>query len=543
MKEKRLLDELIDYSQSGVVPMHMPGHKRNAKADYLDILNAQYDITEIDGFDNLHSPEGILKDVMDKATKLYKSSNTYFLINGSTCGILAGMKACLKHGDEIIMARNCHKSVYHGVELLGLTPYFLYPERVEIAGGGSENINEAGLDLNKYENKHENRQCDKQNSICGQIEPVKLEELLQTHPNVKLVIITSPTYEGIISDIKELSKVAHKYNIPLMVDAAHGAHMGFNDYFGPSAVSEGADIVINSLHKTMPSLTQTALAHVNGCLVNEKEFARCLSIFETSSPSYLLMASIDGCVSLVAEKGEELFAAYESRVRRFYEEIKGLKRLKVLKAHMIPNNQNKPKVLENPVQIDGEECRLCERDNELKECINKDPGKIVVFTKGIGISGVELSKILRSEYKIEVEMASLEYIIAMTGLMDTDENLCRLAEALNEIDSELEKQEKNIYENEVIERVLGDNSLEYSFTIIDEQFGNTASDYLYKIEEAIGMAKRRVFLSDAVGHISGEYVWAYPPGIPILIPGQVIKEEDVRGIMEMMKSGVNVCRG
>ena len=309
MKEKRLLDELIDYSKSGAVPMHMPGHKRNAKADYLDILNAQYDITEIDGFDNLHRPEGILKAAMNKAATLYKSSNTFFLINGSTCGILAGMKSCLKHGDEIIMARNCHKSVYHGVELLGLTPYFLYPENVE--------------------------------GICGQISPVELEELIQAHTNVKLVVITSPTYEGIISDIEELSKVAHRYNIPLMVDAAHGAHMGFNDYFGPSAVSAGADIVINSLHKTMPSLTQTALAHVNGGLVNEKEFARCLSIFETSSPSYLLMASIDGCINLVMDKGEELFDAYEQRVRRFYEAVKELEHLRVLDYKYAQDNKLK----------------------------------------------------------------------------------------------------------------------------------------------------------------------------------------------------------
>ena len=467
MKEKRLLDELIDYSKSGAVPMHMPGHKRNAKADYLDILNAQYDITEIDGFDNLHSPEGILKDAMNKAATLYKSSNTFFLINGSTCGILAGMKSCLKHGDEIIMARNCHKSVYHGVELLGLTPYFLYPENVE--------------------------------GICGQISPVELEELIQAHTNVKLVIITSPTYEGIISDIEELSKVAHRYNIPLMVDAAHGAHMGFNDYFGPSAVSAGADIVINSLHKTMPSLTQTALAHVNGGLVDGKEYGRCLSIFETSSPSYLLMASIDGCINLVMDKGEDLFDAYEQRVRRFYEAVKGLKRLRVLGFEYAQNNN-----------------------------LKKDPGKIVVFTTGIGISGVKLSEILRSEYKIEVEMASLEYIIAMTGLMDGEENLHRLASALNEIDLRCDfDREKKI-----------SNLTDLYFKIIDENDKAT-----YTIEETISTDKRNVKANAAIGCISGEYVWAYPPGIPILIPGQVIREEDVVGIRQMIENGVNICKG
>lgn len=495
MKENRLLDELTIYSESCAVPMHMPGHKRNVDvADYLKVLNAKLDITEIDGFDNLHNPTGILKDAMDKAATLYKSSNTYFLINGSTCGILAGMKACLKHGDEIIMARNCHKSVYHGVELLGLTPYFLYPERI-------------------FKNVADSDLCGGENGICGQISPAKLEELILTHNNVKLVIITSPTYEGIISDIKELSKVAHKYNIPLMVDAAHGAHMGFNDYFGPSAVSAGADIVINSLHKTMPSLTQTALAHVNGGLVNEKEFARCLSIFETSSPSYLLMASIDGCINLVMDKGEELFAEYEKRVRRFYENVKGLKKLRVM----------------------GEETN--------SDCqYRKDPGKIVVFTTGLGISGTSLSEILRRDYGIEVEMAASNYIIAMTGLIDIDENLMKMAAALNEIDSGYEMLDKTIYENELEDEVV-DKDLEHRFTVIDRCFDNTASDYPCKIEDAIGMPKETVACSDAIGNISGEYVWAYPPGIPILIPGQIIKEEDVKGIREMIANGVSVCRG
>ena len=484
MKENRLLDELTIYSKSGAVPMHMPGHKRNVDvADYLKVLNAKLDITEIDGFDNLHNPTGILKCAMDKAATLYKSSNTYFLINGSTCGILAGMKACLKHGDEIIMARNCHKSVYHGVELLGLTPYFLYPEKIE--------------------------------GICGQISPVELEELIQAHKNVKLVIITSPTYEGIISDIEELAKVAHKYSLPLMVDAAHGAHMGFNEYFGPSAVEAGADIVINSLHKTMPSLTQTALAHVNGKLVDASEYARCLSIFETSSPSYLLMASIDGCINLVMDKGEKLFAAYENRVRSFYENVKGLKNLRVMGV--------------------GEEANL--------DCqYRKDPGKIVVFTNGLEISGVCLSEVLRKEYNIEVEMAANNYIIAMTGLIDSDENLVKMAAALNEIDSGRERLEKTICGNEVGDEV-GDKGLEYRFTVIDRCFDKTASDYPCKIEDAIGMPKETVACSDAIGNISGEYVWAYPPGIPILIPGQIIKEEDVKGIREMIANGVSVCRG
>ena len=497
MKENRLLDELTIYSESCAVPMHMPGHKRNVDvADYLKVLNAKLDISEIDGFDNLHNPTGILKDAMDKAATLYKSSNTYFLINGSTCGILAGMKACLKHGDEIIMARNCHKSVYHGVELLDLTPYFLYPERI-------------------FENVADSDLCGGENGICGQISPAKLEELILTHKNVKLVIITSPTYEGIISDIEKLSKVAHKYNIPLMVDAAHGAHLGFNDYFGPSAISEGADIVINSLHKTMPSLTQTALAHVNGGLVNEKEFARCLSIFETSSPSYLLMASIDGCVNLVMDKGEELFAEYEKRVRRFYENVKGLKNLRVMGV--------------------GEEAN--------SECqYRKDPGKIVVFTSGLGISGTSLSEILRRDYGIEVEMAASNYIIAMTGLIDIDENLMKMAAALNEIDSRYERLEKNICGNEVRDEVVN-KGLEYRFNVIDRCFDKTTSDYPYKIEDAIGMSKETVTCSEAIGRISGEYVWAYPPGIPILIPGQIIKEEDVTGIREMIENGVNVCRG
>ncbi len=443
--EKRLLDELLAYSKSDYAPMHMPGHKRNVSVDYLDILNANLDITEIEGFDNLHNPTGIIKEAMDRAAKVYKSDNTFFLINGSSCGILAGMKACLKYGDEIIMARNCHKSVYHGVELLGLTPFYIYP-----------------------------KECG--NGILGEVDSNEVAQMVAKHPKIKLVIITSPTYEGVISDIEKIAKICHRAGIPLMVDEAHGAHLGFSDFFGKSARSLGADIVINSLHKTMPSLTQTALAHINGDLVDSEEFARNLSIFESSSPSYLLMAAIDGCMNLLEEKGDELFGTYEENVRWFYEST-FLEKLKLFR------------------------------------CENKDPGKIVVLTKGY-IDGNELADILRSQYKIEVEMSLSNYLIAMTGLLEKKEGLLRLSVALLEIDKML-KEKRNERE-------------ELIYTCKEE--------YPVSITQAVNISKELVKIEDSFGRISGEYVYAYPPGIPVVVPGQRIS----RGNVEWMRDiGVN----
>ena len=231
-----LYKKLAAYDKKNIYPFHMPGHKRKKLNETLPY---NIDITEITGFDNLHNPKGIIKDCMENMEKIYETENSYILINGSTCGLLAAIHGVTKREDSILIARNCHKAVYHGIELRNLKSYYIYPK-----------IN-----------------CDYH--FFQQIDLKMLDETLKNHTQIKTVLITSPSYEGVVLDVNEISKIVHKYGGTLIVDEAHGAHLPFfekycekKDFLPKSAIYQGADIVIQSLHKTLTALTQTAVLHI-----------------------------------------------------------------------------------------------------------------------------------------------------------------------------------------------------------------------------------------------------------------------------------------
>ncbi len=427
-----IIDKL---SQNKKIPMHMPGHKRNtALAPYLKRLGADLDITEIEGFDNLHMPCGIIYESMQKAAKLRNAKSAFYLVGGTTAGILASVCATIDYGDKVIVARNCHKSVYNALEMQDAETVFVMPK------------------------------IDAKTGIAGSIEPICIENAIKENPDAKLVILTSPTYEGVTSDIKEICKIAHSHNIPVLVDGAHGAHLGFSDDFLPDNIRQEADISVESLHKTLPSLTQTAVCYVNSDLVDCEKIADKLTVFQSSSPSYLLMASIDGCINLLIEKKEELFCDWNERLEYFYKKCKDLKNLRIL---------------ENNVEFFG-----------------LDKTKIVILTK----NGPWLSESLRN-MGIECEMTAPGYVVAMTGMGDTKEMLSYLATCLLKLDKEAEiwQGTKNI------SILLPEKAL--------------------KIKDAKKKEFEWVKIEDSLGRISAGYVFAYPPGVPIIAPGEMISEE------------------
>lgn len=458
-----LLDALQAYSADDRIPMHMPGHKRNTDmAEALERLGARYDITEIDGFDNLHEPSGVLAAAMDRAARLWNSRRSFFLVNGSTCGILAGIRTLTRRGGKILMARGCHKAVYHAVELCGLEPVFLLPPADERFG------------------------------ISASIRPEQVTQALQLHPDVCLVVLTSPTFEGVISDVAAVCRVAHARNIPVLVDEAHGAHLDFSPFFSGGAVAAGADLVIQSLHKTLPSLTQTAIAHLNGPRADPGEFARQLGIFETSSPSYLLLSSMDCCVRLLEAQGPLLFSRWEERLRAFDERILPLARLRVL-CHGRDSREGHPGFF------------------------GFDPGKLVISTRGTDLTGPALADRLRSEYRIELEMASGDYAIAMTGAGDRPQWLSALADALLAVDRTCAPAAREQAPGlpPLPRRVCG-------------------------IAQALEAPRRSLPEAAAEGAVSAGYVWAYPPGIPLLIPGEQISGALLRTLRALFRQGVHL---
>ncbi|MDO4345589.1 MAG: aminotransferase class V-fold PLP-dependent enzyme, partial [Eubacteriales bacterium] len=304
----QLYRKLKEYSQSEAYPFHMPGHKRR-----LGVPEGirEIDITEIDGFDNLHHAEGILKEAQQRAAKLYGAEETYYLVNGSTAGILAAISACVGQGGKLLMARNSHKAAYHAAEVRALKTVYLYPQRI---GGEKDGGLFSGAGL------------------AGSISPADVRRALENDSKIEAVFLTSPTYDGIVSDIKEIAGIAHSFGVPLIVDEAHGAHFGFHPYFPESSVRLGADIVIHSLHKTLPSMTQTALLHQNGVLVKRERIQKYLDIYQTSSPSYVMMACMDGCIEMLRQQGDVLFEDFAERLEWIGREADGLKHIHLLRC-------------------------------------------------------------------------------------------------------------------------------------------------------------------------------------------------------------------
>ena len=280
-----ILAKLEDYSKAGYVPMHMPGGKRNT--EYAS--TSEFDITEIDGFDNMHNAEGIIKNASDRAARLYRADKTLMLVNGSTAGILSAVCGATKRKGKIIVARNCHVSVYNALIIAQLEPVYVIPEVDESTGIYR------GLTLEQV------RKC------------------VESNRDAQAVIITSPTYEGVVSEVREIASYLHEKGIPLIVDEAHGAHFEFSEEFPESAVKAGADIVINSIHKTLPALTQTALLHISGNYVDYDKVERFWNIYQTTSPSYILMASIDRCMRIIEEQGDYIFKNYISKLKNLRE--------------------------------------------------------------------------------------------------------------------------------------------------------------------------------------------------------------------------------
>ena len=479
-REERLVSRLAQYNQTDMYPFHMPGHKRlkgeaGAGAPEMEFPNPfTIDITEIDGFDNLHHPEGILRESMEWAAGVYGAARTYYLVNGSSSGILASVSACVGHGGRILMARNCHKSAYHGAYLNRMNTVYLYPQPVPEMG------------------------------IQGGILPEDVEKALKTYPDIRAVLVVSPTYDGIVSDIHKIAEIVHRAGLPLIVDEAHGAHFRYADEFPVSALEQGADLVIQSVHKTLPSLTQTALLHVgrggeDGPRVDLARLERFLQIYQSSSPSYVLMASIENAVAVMeqlrAERGMEGNAIdrYVRRIRDMRERLGRMNRLKLV----------------------GEELR------GRYGIFNVDISKVVIATGGAGISGAELDRRLRERYHLEMEMCAAGYATAITSVFDSGEGLLRLERALMEIDGECAgKLPGTARENSVHEFALAKS--------------------LMPIAEAMDGETVQVELSGSCGCISGEYIYVYPPGIPIIAPGEEISREALDLVMDYMRKGLAV---
>lgn len=367
------------------------------------------------------------------------------------------------------MSRNCHKAAYHGVFLNRLRVEYIYPQIIEEFG------------------------------IQGGLVPEDVEQVLKTDHDIQAVLVVSPTYDGIVSDVEKIVEICHGCGIPLIVDEAHGAHFRYHKGFPVSALELGADVVIQSLHKTLPAFTQTSILHVKGDLVDRERLEHYLQIFQSSSPSYLFMAGMERCLKFMEEKTE--MTGGRSRMDQFYHRLVKLrKELGAMKR-----------------------LRLLEEDSKGKNGVyDLDISKVIISARGTGINGEELGEWLRRDYHLEMEMCAAEYVTAITTVMDTEEGLRRLRNALLEIDGKLS--------DRVESQDCGKKNQRYELK----------PETVMSIADGWEQADKKISLEDSVGRISGEYIYLYPPGIPFVVPGEKISQEVVDLVKRYQKCGYSV---
>ncbi len=458
---------LRKYAKENINIFHMPGHKLSRgipQSLATDIL--KLDVTEIGGTDNLHYPEGIIKEAQELAATAFGADSTFFLVNGSTCGIQASLMSVCTRGQKIIIGRDSHKSVVSGLIMSGAEPVFIYPEYNRKFG-----INEG---------------------ITAQ----SIEKALCIHPDAAAVLITRPNYYGICSDIEAIVKVVHSHGKPLIVDEAHGAHLAFSPILPPSANRYKADIVIQSAHKTLPAVTQGAYMHINGSLIDIEKIRFNLAMLQTSSPSYIIMTYLDIARELMQTEGKEKLSHLIDEINTFKNRIAQIHGYEVLEGKYLGINTI------------------------------QDATRLVLNISGLGIGGYDAEAVLRTELSVQVEMADYENLVLITTTADDRSTFERLYESLWKLaqipfDSGWERQAEKIR----------------SFAGIQKAVGVLPALSPY---EAYAAQKEQKELKACSGRICAGVVTPYPPGIPVLYPGEIIDGSKIGYIESIIKLGGKV---
>ncbi|MCC0645832.1 MULTISPECIES: aminotransferase class I/II-fold pyridoxal phosphate-dependent enzyme [unclassified Clostridioides] len=433
-----IINELSEIVNKEVISFHMPGHKKGKiyeKLGYVNVLENLYkmDTTEIIGTDNLHSPEGIIKASQENTAKVFKSDYTYYLVNGSSCGIQSAIMSVCNPKSKIIVNRDCHQSVINGCIL------------------GDVDIKYIPCEISKDTN------------ILKGVNVINVIDIIDKNLDAKAILLTYPTYYGMTYDLEYICNYAHSKNMVVIVDEAHGAHLGLSEKLPKTALEQGADVVIQSTHKTLPSFTQSSMIHVKEDRVDLNKISNMLRITESSSPSYLLLSSLELAVDIYENKGKKLM---EELLNNIY---------------IFKNNVNE----------------------NFEIYSTNDKTKIFISAKNIGLTGYELENILRKKYNIQVELSNYYGVLLICTIGNSTQDFISLETALNDIVVKEFKSTKldNIkYPVDIPQKIL------------------TPREAFYK-------TKKSVKIYDSIGKICGESIVPYPPGINIISPGEIISKE------------------
>lgn len=467
-----LLDALKANAARPHAAFYTPGHKRGVGISprLVDLLGEavfRADLTELSELDNLFVPQGVIQQAQQLAAEAFGATQTYFLVNGSTCGIEAAILATCGMGDKIILPRNVHSSLVAGLILSGAIPIFVNPEYDPI------------LD------------------IAHSITPASVQAALSEHPDAKAVMIVYPTYYGVCGDVEAIARITHQYNIPLLVDEAHGAHFAFHPQLPIAALAAGADLSVQSIHKTLGAMTQASMLHIRGNRVDSDRLNKALQLVQSTSPSYILLASLDAARQQMALHGFELMSrtlqlADDARTR--ISQIPGLSVLEISPSPSFPLPPSS---------------------------VALDKTRLTVTVSGLGLTGFEAEEIL-DELGVTAEFATLQHLTFIISLGNTQEDIEQLVQGFTTLANHRMKKEKT-----------------------DLKLSQLVWDDLISVGNSVRMSPREAFFAESetlpiletTERICAEIVCPYPPGIPVLMPGEIITHTALEYLQQIQLIG------
>ncbi|MCC3357628.1 aminotransferase class I/II-fold pyridoxal phosphate-dependent enzyme [Bacillus sp. REN16] len=465
--ETPLFTGLVEHAKKNPTQFHIPGHKKGAGIDpdfrhFIGDNALSIDLINIGPLDDLHQPKGIIKQAQDLAAEAFGADYTFFSVQGTSGAIMTMVMAVCGPGDKIIVPRNVHKSVMSAIVFSGAVPIFIHPE------------------------------IDSQLGISHGITTDSVEKALEQHPDAKGLLVINPTYFGIAADLKRIVDIAHSYDVPVLVDEAHGVHIHFHEGLPLSAMQAGADMAATSVHKLGGSMTQSSILNVKEGLVSANRVQSILSMLTTTSTSYLLLASLDVARKQLVTEGHELIEKTIMLADYIREKINEIEKLYCVGREILGS----------------------------KATFDFDPTKLVISVKDLGITGSDAEVWLREKYNIEVEMSDLYNILCIVTPGDSRREADLLIEALANLSDEV----SHLSESKTIPEVLLPDIPVLALSPRDAFYSETEV----------------VPFEESAGRVIAEFVMVYPPGIPIFIPGEIITEENLTYIHTNIEAGLPV---
>jgi arginine decarboxylase len=464
-----LFDAIVRYANENKISFHTPGHKHGKGIpkifrQFVGDKVFRLDLSVMSEVDSLHEPSSVIKEAQILAAQAYGADYSFFLVNGTTGGNQAMILSTCDPGDKIIIPRNAHKSVISAVILAGAEPVYVMPK------------------------------IDETSDLILNLTPEQVDEACRQHPDAKAVLVTNPTYFGLTADLEAIAEIVHQHDKILLVDEAHGGHLHFHPSFPKSAIDAGADMCVQSTHKHLAALSQGSMLHVKGVRVDILRLKTTLQMLQTTSPSYIILGSLDISRYQMVHEGEKLMGEV----------------VQVCEAARAEINK-----------IPGLSCLTRDQVKKLPG-LDLDVTKLTISTKGLPCSGYDMAKILNSEYGIQTEMADFQNVLLFVSLGNTAKELKRFVSALRKIVVDY----KDMFMNQKKRKRI------VFPTFVPRKEVNP--------REALTKLTRKIPFKRSVGKICAEIVCPYPPGIPVLCPGEVITQEIYNYLMSVLDSGARI---